>query len=70
MNVKAQEKFELAYDDSTVDRFNHYTTKTPPPTILSSADWIKWRVNALRQIFKKNLSRISSKNVFQKLVFD
>ena len=28
MNVIAQLEFELAYYNSTVDRFNHYTTRT------------------------------------------
>ena len=28
MNVIAQLEYELAYDDSAVQRFNHYTTRT------------------------------------------
>ena len=31
MNVIARLEYELAYYDSTVHRFNHYTTRTPPP---------------------------------------
>ena len=30
MNVIARLEFELAYYDITVQRFNHYTTRTPP----------------------------------------
>ena len=30
MNVIARLEYELAYDDSVVHRFNHYTTRTPP----------------------------------------
>ena len=30
MNVIARLEFELAYYDSAVHRFNHYTTRTPP----------------------------------------
>ena len=30
MNVIAQLEYELAYYDSAVHRFNHYTTRTPP----------------------------------------
>ena len=30
VNVIARLEFELAYYDSAVHRFNHYTTKTPP----------------------------------------
>ena len=33
MNVIAQLEFKLAYYDSTVHRFNHYTTRTPPQHI-------------------------------------
>ena len=29
MNVISRLEFELVYDDSTVHRFNHYTTRTP-----------------------------------------
>ena len=31
MNVIARLEFELAYYASAVHRFNHYTTRTPPP---------------------------------------
>ena len=30
MNVIARLEYELAYYDSAVRRFNHYTTRTPP----------------------------------------
>ena len=30
MNVIARLEYELAYYDSAVHRFNHYTTRTPP----------------------------------------
>ena len=29
VNVRVRLEFELAYDDSAVDRYNHYTTRTP-----------------------------------------
>ena len=32
MNVIARLEYELAYYDSAVHRFNHYTTRTPPMT--------------------------------------
>ena len=31
MNVITRLEYELAYYDSAVHRFNHYTTRTPPP---------------------------------------
>ena len=31
MNMIARLEFELAYYDSAVHCFNHYTTSTPPP---------------------------------------
>ena len=34
VNVIARLEYELAYYDSAVDRFNHYTTRTPPTTGL------------------------------------
>ena len=34
-NVLARLVYELAYYDSAVHRFNHYTTRTPPLLILS-----------------------------------
>ena len=33
MNVIARLEYKLAYYDSAVHRFNHYTTRTPPETI-------------------------------------
>ena len=35
MNVIARLEYELAYYDSAVHRFNHYTTRRTPPNILS-----------------------------------
>ena len=32
VNVIVRLEFELAYNDSTIHRFNHYTTRTPPVT--------------------------------------
>ncbi len=34
VNVIARLDFELAYYDSEVHRFNHYTTRTPPRQIF------------------------------------
>ena len=34
VNLIARLEFELAYYDSAVQRFNHYTTKTPPRSIV------------------------------------
>ena len=31
MNIIARPEYKLVYYDSTVRRFNHYTTRTPPP---------------------------------------
>ena len=31
VNAMARLEFELAYYDSAVQRFNQYTTRTPPP---------------------------------------
>ena len=33
VNVIARLEFELAYYDSVVHRFNHYTTRTPPRAV-------------------------------------
>ena len=35
MNVTARLKYELAYYDSAVHRFNHYTTRTPQPKMIN-----------------------------------
>ena len=35
MNGIARLKYELTYCDSAVHRFNHYTTRTPPPALFS-----------------------------------
>ena len=34
MNVIARLEYELAYYDSAVRRFNHYTTRTPPVLVV------------------------------------
>ena len=34
MNVIARLEYELAYYDSAVNRFNHYTTRTPPAVLF------------------------------------
>ena len=34
MNVIARLEYELAYHDSTVHRFNHYTTRTHTPLLI------------------------------------
>ena len=36
MNIIAWLEYELAYYDSAVHRFNHYTTRTPPDLLLGS----------------------------------
>ena len=36
VNVIVRLEFELTYDDSTVQHFNHYTTGTPPVKVLIS----------------------------------
>ena len=42
MNVIAQLEYELAYYDPVVHRFNHYTTRTPPVSVVVSVE-ISWR---------------------------
>ena len=39
VNVIARLEYELAYYDSTVHRFNHYTTRSPPHLIVFSNTW-------------------------------
>ena len=34
VNVIARLEFELAYYDSAIHRFNHYTTRTPPKLFM------------------------------------
>ena len=36
VNVIARLEYELAYYDSAVNRFNHYTTRTPPKTAVKN----------------------------------
>ena len=65
MNVIARLEFELAYYDSAVHRFNHYTTRTPPfifkPT--SSDLWgfrilsLNWFNYSIQMVFVMKLSR-------------
>ena len=40
MNVIARLEYELAYYDSAVHRFNHYTTRTPPFYSCGGAEYI------------------------------
>ena len=40
MNVIAWLEYELAYYDSAVHRFYHYTTRTPPPEFPASISWM------------------------------
>ena len=44
MNVIARLEYELAYYDSPIHRFNHYTTWTPP-------EWFEFSVNILEEQF-------------------
>ena len=55
MNVIARLEYELAYHYSAVHRFNHYTTRTPPPDVnpktsraIFSEEWVcsqgKWKI--------------------------
>ena len=41
VNVIAWLEYELAYYDSAVQRFNHYTTRTPPIVLLSLVLFVK-----------------------------
>ena len=41
VNVIARLKFELAYYDSAVQRFNHYTTRIPPKP--QERNWISFK---------------------------
>ena len=45
MNVIARLEDELAYYDSVVHRFNHYTTRTPPSKILDTLPIFDWQVS-------------------------
>ena len=64
VNVIARLEYELIYYDSTVHRFNHYTTMTPPSRRLSLKDfflktdkfvinspWGFWECSMLRRNF-------------------
>ena len=46
MNVIARLEYELAYYDSAVHRFNHYTTRTPPIMLVREGDrWCRKAVD-------------------------
>ena len=53
MNVLARLEYELAYYDSAVHCFNHYTTRIPPKR---SKDWVYKLVP--EALLKKNIDRI------------
>ena len=55
MNVIAWLEYELAYYDSAVHRFNHYTTRTPPPIFGEKIQWKKKRLKAF--VLFENISR-------------
>ena len=40
VNIIARLENELAYYDSAVHRFNHYTTRTPPDLLLNNQQWL------------------------------
>ena len=40
VNVIARLEYELAYNDSAVHRFNHYTTRTTPALVLLLQTWV------------------------------
>ena len=42
VNVIARLEYELAYYDSAVHRFNHYTTRTPPWRVEDTGGFIDW----------------------------
>ena len=48
MNVIARLEYELAYYDSAIHRFNHYTTRTPPNNKESTWIWM----------FRRSLSQV------------
>ena len=51
VTVRARVEYELAYYDSAVNRFNHYTTRTPPNEIeymmLANSDDYDMRVTVI-----------------------
>ena len=53
VNVIAQLEYELTYYDSTVHRFNHYTTRTPSHGFWFSFSFVKcqltWVINLQEQ---------------------
>ena len=63
MNIIARLEYELAYYDSIVNRFNHYTTRTPPKYVwLNTVDCFffkifKWRHSSFLAIFLMSGSR-------------
>ena len=42
-------EYELAYNDSAVHRFNHYTTRTPPETIEDMKEAVTKDIGTLTQ---------------------
>ena len=66
MNVIARLEYELAYYDSPVHRFNHYTTSTPPTMkvpILSVNDF--FLENTIKYVpLKMNLLRMRYSSYF------
>ena len=60
MNIIARLEYELAYYDSAIHRFNHYTTRTPPlftnPSARAGYD--------TRSIFKRSLTGLNSEFSF------
>ena len=55
MNVIARLEYELAYYDSAVQLFNHYTTRTPPSHLLSrwiSIDFLNGCISILFNHFR------------------
>ena len=52
MNIIARLEFELAYYNSAVHRFNHYTTRTPRPTG-------KWTKGYIVSFLKKSSLRLT-----------
>ena len=52
VNAIARLEFELAYYDSAVHRFNHYTTRTPPLSLVMDLiiTWSVLKFQKVRQI--------------------
>ena len=52
VNVKAQLEFVLAYYDSAVHRFNHYTT-SPPPSEESGSGYKRKLKKKKKKVYEK-----------------